>query len=349
MYCAVSTASSGWSRPRTPSQPVGGRALVEPSGRSPGSVVGVRADPAGVAVGGDPEPVVPGIDRVLGATRPAQEVAVVRGRTGVGQTAQVVELEPELGHEGAERVVHGVDELAAVLGRLAVGPAARGPAAASEPVGVGLVDRAGDAAPGQLVGAREPREPGADDGDAGCRYGRAGRHASTPDGHCGCQARHTEARRARPSGAGGPAVGTRGARCSAPRQGTGQIHPVGAVCQASPMRGPTPKDVLAHVTLVTGKEEFLSERTVVGVREAVRRHDHEAEISETQASGLTLAQLGEMAAPSLFSSTRCVVVRGLENLPEESVDGLLAYAGVAGRRRRAGARARRRDRRARAS
>src|SRR4029078_13144331 len=92
------------------------------------------------------------------------------------------------------------------------------------------------------------------------------------------------------------------------------------------MRGPTPTDVLAHVTLVTGKEEFLSERTVVGVREAVRRHDSEAELSETLASGLSLAQLGELAAPSLFSTTRCVVVRGLEDLPEESVDGLLGYA-----------------------
>src|SRR3954453_16539845 len=91
-------------------------------------------------------------------------------------------------------------------------------------------------------------------------------------------------------------------------------------------RGPSPEDALGRVTLVTGKEEFLSERTVVGVREAVRRHDGEAEVSETQASGLTLAQLGELAAPSLFSSTRCVVVRSLENLPEESVDGLLAYA-----------------------
>ena len=91
-------------------------------------------------------------------------------------------------------------------------------------------------------------------------------------------------------------------------------------------RGPTPDDVLGRVTLVTGKEEFLSERTVVGVREAVRRHDGEAELSETQASGLTLAQLGELAAPSLFSSTRCVVVRALENLPEESVEGLLDYA-----------------------
>jgi DNA polymerase III subunit delta len=91
-------------------------------------------------------------------------------------------------------------------------------------------------------------------------------------------------------------------------------------------RGPAPHDVLGRITLVTGKEEFLSERTVVGVREAVRRHDAEAEVSETQATGLTLAALGELSAPSLFSSTRCVVVRGLEDLPEESVDGLLAYA-----------------------
>ena len=91
-------------------------------------------------------------------------------------------------------------------------------------------------------------------------------------------------------------------------------------------RGPRAEDVLGRVTLVTGKEELLNERTVVAVRDAVRRHDAEAEISETQAAGLTLAELGEMSAPSLFSSTRCVVVRALENLPDESVDGLLEYA-----------------------
>ncbi len=91
-------------------------------------------------------------------------------------------------------------------------------------------------------------------------------------------------------------------------------------------RGPSAADVLGRVTLVTGKEEFLNERTVQAVREAVRRHDAEAELSETTASDLSLATLGEMAAPSLFSSIRCVVVRGLEQLPEESVDGLLAYA-----------------------
>lgn len=89
---------------------------------------------------------------------------------------------------------------------------------------------------------------------------------------------------------------------------------------------PTAAQVLGRVVLVTGKEEFLSERTVSSVREAVRRHDPEAELTETTGSELTLASLGEMSAPSLFSATRCVVVRGLENLPEESHDGLLGYA-----------------------
>jgi DNA polymerase-3 subunit delta len=85
-------------------------------------------------------------------------------------------------------------------------------------------------------------------------------------------------------------------------------------------------DVLGRVTLVTGKEEFLNERTVAQVKDAVLGHDAEAEVSDTDAAGLGSGALGELGAPSLFSSVRCVVVRALENLPEESVDGLLAYA-----------------------
>ena len=86
------------------------------------------------------------------------------------------------------------------------------------------------------------------------------------------------------------------------------------------------EDVLGRVTLVTGKEEFLGARTVDEVKAAVRGYDAEAEFAESPASDLTLATLGEMAAPSLFSAVRCVVVRGLENLPDESVEGLLGYA-----------------------
>lgn len=92
------------------------------------------------------------------------------------------------------------------------------------------------------------------------------------------------------------------------------------------MAGLRAGDVLGRVTLVTGKEEFLNERTVEAVRHAVRAHDGEAEQSETSASELSLATLGELAAPSLFSSVRCVVVRNLEQLPDESVEGLLGYA-----------------------
>lgn len=91
---------------------------------------------------------------------------------------------------------------------------------------------------------------------------------------------------------------------------------------------PRAADVLGRVTLVTGKEEFLNERTVASVRTAVRAHDPESEFSETLASELTLATLGELSAPSLFSSIRCVVVRALENLPDESVAGLIDYAGA---------------------
>jgi len=91
------------------------------------------------------------------------------------------------------------------------------------------------------------------------------------------------------------------------------------------MKQPRPADVLGRITLVTGPEEFLNERTITAVRAAVRAHDVEAELTEAVAADLTLATLGEMSAPSLFSSTRCVVVRMLENLPEESADGLLGY------------------------
>ncbi len=94
------------------------------------------------------------------------------------------------------------------------------------------------------------------------------------------------------------------------------------------MTDPEPRDVLGRVTLVTGPEEFLGERAVVAVRAAVRRHDPEAEVSETMAGSLTMADLGDLASPSLFSSTRCVVVRRLEDLPEESAPGLLDYAGA---------------------
>lgn len=85
-------------------------------------------------------------------------------------------------------------------------------------------------------------------------------------------------------------------------------------------------DVLGHVTLVTGPEEFLNQRAVAAAVAAVRAADPESEVSETTAEQISMAALGELAAPSLFSSIRCVVVHRLEDLPEETQDGLLQYA-----------------------
>jgi DNA polymerase III subunit delta len=85
-------------------------------------------------------------------------------------------------------------------------------------------------------------------------------------------------------------------------------------------------DVLGRVTLVTGPEEFLNHRSVAAVTSAVRRLDPEAEVSETTAADVTMAALGDLAAPSLFSTIRCVVLHDLEELAEDVHDGLVDYA-----------------------
>jgi DNA polymerase-3 subunit delta len=94
------------------------------------------------------------------------------------------------------------------------------------------------------------------------------------------------------------------------------------------MVGPSAADVIGRVTLVTGPEEFFAERAVTGVIAAVRSADPEADVSDALATQLGPESLGELAAPSLFSSTRCVVVRRIEDLSDEAVSGILDYAGA---------------------
>ena len=92
------------------------------------------------------------------------------------------------------------------------------------------------------------------------------------------------------------------------------------------MASPQASDVLGHVTLVTGPEELLNQRTVDAAVRAVQAADPQSELSETTADQLSMAALGDLAAPSLFSAVRCVVVNRLEELTEDAYDGLLGYA-----------------------
>ena len=84
-------------------------------------------------------------------------------------------------------------------------------------------------------------------------------------------------------------------------------------------------DYLGTTTLVTGSEEFIAERTLERVRRGISRADPDADISELAASTLGPGALAEVTSPSLFASLRCVVVEGLEDLPADAVDALLAY------------------------
>jgi len=92
------------------------------------------------------------------------------------------------------------------------------------------------------------------------------------------------------------------------------------------MAKPNATDILGRVTLVTGPEELLNERAVSAAVGAVHASDPESELSETTAEQLSMAALADLAAPSLFSAIRCVVVRSVENLPEDVHDGLVEYA-----------------------
>ncbi len=84
--------------------------------------------------------------------------------------------------------------------------------------------------------------------------------------------------------------------------------------------------VLGSVTLVTGPAEFLSERTVQRVLTAVSAADPDADVTFVSAPAVGPGSLAELVSPSLFAAVRAVVVRDLQDLPEEAHDEVVAYS-----------------------
>jgi DNA polymerase-3 subunit delta len=74
-----------------------------------------------------------------------------------------------------------------------------------------------------------------------------------------------------------------------------------------------------------GPEDFLAERAVAAALRAVREADADADVAQVDAAGLGPGALSELTSPSLFANARAVVVRGLESLPAETGDALVAY------------------------
>ena len=84
-------------------------------------------------------------------------------------------------------------------------------------------------------------------------------------------------------------------------------------------------EALGATLLLTGPEDFLAQRTIDGVKAAIRSQDADADLSELAAHELGAGSLAEITSPSLFASLRCVVIRELETLPDVATGSLLAY------------------------
>lgn len=87
-------------------------------------------------------------------------------------------------------------------------------------------------------------------------------------------------------------------------------------------------NVLGSVTLVASKTgaEFLAEREVADVLAATSRAEPGSDVTEIDGAVFLPGALGELTSPSLFASVRAVVVRGLDQLPDEVHQPLLDYA-----------------------
>ena len=99
------------------------------------------------------------------------------------------------------------------------------------------------------------------------------------------------------------------------------LSPTRAMLTAMPSQ-----NVLGTVTLVAGTAEFLAEREVADVRAATLAADPDSDFTELDGSQLIPGALAELTSPSLFSSVRCLVIRGIQELTDEAQEQLLAYA-----------------------
>ena len=85
---------------------------------------------------------------------------------------------------------------------------------------------------------------------------------------------------------------------------------------------------VGRIFLLVGPEEFVHERLVADIRTGVLKVDPEAEHSGLAGDSLTEASLHELSAPSLFSSTRLVVVTDVDAIDDAVHPHLVDYAGA---------------------
>ncbi len=80
------------------------------------------------------------------------------------------------------------------------------------------------------------------------------------------------------------------------------------------------------VTLITGTDDLLVSRAISAVVNAARAADPMADVNDYGAGQFTTDEVLTLNNPSLFGGWRVVVVRGIQDLPEEVATALSDYA-----------------------
>ena len=81
-----------------------------------------------------------------------------------------------------------------------------------------------------------------------------------------------------------------------------------------------PADPAGPLHLVTGPEELLAERAVELVVATARGREPDVQLVEVDAAGYTAGDLAMHTSPSLFGEGTVLVVRGLEDAPDDLLD-----------------------------
>ncbi|MFM6977257.1 MAG: DNA polymerase III subunit delta [Micrococcales bacterium] len=79
------------------------------------------------------------------------------------------------------------------------------------------------------------------------------------------------------------------------------------------------------IVLAFGPEDYLVDRVVRSVREQLRLRDPDLEIIDIDAAEYASGQLFDFTGPSLFSSSKLVIIRGMERCSDELIADGLAY------------------------
>lgn len=86
------------------------------------------------------------------------------------------------------------------------------------------------------------------------------------------------------------------------------------------------RDALPNpVVFISGPEEFLANRAIRKIREALRAQDQALEVHDISAADYTAGTLLNITSPSLFAEPRLVIIRGVEKCSDDLITDGLGY------------------------